>query len=579
MNDFGGEVGQQVGTANIRILLELFSALRGMISKIYDNYARNASPEMKLHQENLRKLRDDKARADYIQKIEGMTGFVKYADMERSGLPLTYTEVKCDDNDFKRLMELCKRDGVAVSSIMDARDREINNKKSHIVICFEKDSESILSLVKIINDEKIKAACEKEIAKTLCGGGDKPRPIQELTADERQHVDFLNGKIAEIIQADTYLHNDKAAESIRDTAAGENTELGCASAHPFETPGEEGRQVVAEVCVFERAVNRHTSRELDRGVIKFVADTRDPHKVVRCSSATAEYGSCKYIKTNYDVYCHGNHVLSCDDGRFDGRPKGYWYSVRDEMKAAGGFSNNVLIFNSEAEYSRHLQRFDSERDIALSFINAGAPHRNYGEIINRLNGRLNEIGFQAGEIGDGGPQPVPAAIRIGGTDAERAAYKAGPNYAEALTIVKQIVNYKALESLDNEVALAYARTVTATENTPEFDEAVEEHGALTERRKNALNLEMELIQQRSDICSVTIEREMRGGHGLVPSNRDKADSHAERVGDDARGHKTMEIWMGEVASARADAGAAAAGFKQHVFEAARHMPTPYDGAR
>lgn len=554
MSDFSAEVGQDSIQAGTKILLEIFKYLSNLSEKLYEIYLKNASPEMRAHKENLKLIKGDIQQREYAQKIEGMKGYVDYAKLKRSGLPLAHTGVSMEGRDFTRLKEICDRNGVVISGLKDART-DFNGKSTYMVVCLEKDASRLKQFLETIAEEKTVQAAMKErfgITHVVTNGIATARPFEEFTPTERARVEELDKVVRAIRRNDANLHNDFQSDRVRDAAVNGFSDKSCS---------------------FDRSINRFTGRELDKGVDKIIVDMRDPQKYIRAKSYNDEYAGKIYTKTEYDVYNGSDHIGTWDDGRFDNRPHGYWESIKTDMKDKGGFSDNVLIFNSEKEYGQYKGRFIEGCEKDLAGIKIGGESRDYGKIKQTLIGQLSDIGYEyeppsnafKEPVAGHGDRPQSTLYKVDRGTGEHMATVASqkdPYYIKALTIQSQLDCYGRLQRIDSEKAVAYANLAFCEKGTPGYSAAKENYNSVVKSEEALLQTENNLYGQRKDIEAVIAEQDMRENSLDRASEkaavRDKADGHDERVSDESRGERMMDSWRGKIQDHRSGAGAMSA---------------------
>lgn len=82
----------------------------------------------------------------------------------------------------------------------------------------------------------------------------------------------------------------------------------------------------------------------------------NPEKHIALTTRQDTYNNQTYSKTDYRVYNGDELVYACHDGRFDGRPKHFWYDLKKQMaaKMEVGMNSKFLLFKSVDGYKSYL---------------------------------------------------------------------------------------------------------------------------------------------------------------------------------------------------------------------------------
>jgi len=294
--------------------------------------------------------------------------------------------------------------------------------KNKLILFPEKD----LLKVKDITDRMTQDAQIKEISRRIeqlrsKGGGNLTKQdYADLTSLEA----LRDNKISAPIEALNNAGNEKTFEEI----SGEYLEE---------------RKLGTQPMSFDRALNHITERDwYVSSEPYYVAERTNPNKYIELNSKREiDPRGREYTKTYYSVYADGEKVADLHDGRFEGRPPGYWQSVKDEMKEKGSFTDDVIIFKTKGEfdqyvkaYNRSVERLESQA-LDTSLYDVGAYFDDsVGESIDYESGETTQQRLASGDFGDKNP------------DAEQLRLTKG------LLIADQIKVQKNLEILETETA-------------------------------------------------------------------------------------------------------------------------------
>lgn len=124
-------------------------------------------------------------------------------------------------------------------------------------------------------------------------------------------------------------------------------------AENFEAAAEAKKQISIS---FSRALNRITEKDYSKDTPRYICERTNPDRYIELHSSREAYNGKEYTKTRYIVYKDGEKAGEYHDGRFDGRDKYYWSKQRDNMKNAGGFTDDIVFFEDvkEFDYYREL---------------------------------------------------------------------------------------------------------------------------------------------------------------------------------------------------------------------------------
>lgn len=570
MSDFGSEVGN----AGLSMMGKVMEALMKLLDKIFETVKERTSAEYRLKKAELKDVKEKTAFKKFAAEVEGRAGLVNYDDLKKAKVPLTAVGITLEREEMQELAARCKREGIIITGVEDIRQREMAGAQFFAIECRTSDLERLGSLLHLMNDEKrIIAFREEEIAPLESRNKALRAEIAELRAKPhltQEDLDKIKELETEIEVNDGVIKNlNKKIQEFREDRSRELNNEQAIGVVEKVVNGETERGVT-----FDDAINRWTGGRIDKDATCYVVDAKDPDRYIICTSKNDIFHNKDYVKTTYEVYNGDNRVYTTHDGRFDGRPDGYWKNEKAAMRDKGGISDQVIKFNSKEEMEAYRENYKAQNAAELGGLDVGKEGRDYGEIINTLEGQLDKCGatYKDGvavdqETGD------PLVLTEGMSEAERA------RVAEAVIIGRQIKNYHELAELGTAVNVARVDVMTNTEGSPEYIAAQAELNAVQDKCKAALELEASQIDDRKSINAVQAELETREDRereaDREPQEKTKADereaaldarnaekfdgSRDERVDKTADKHQTMEQFKADIKKMKAQDAAKARG--------------------
>lgn len=109
---------------------------------------------------------------------------------------------------------------------------------------------------------------------------------------------------------------------------------------------------------FEAALNKNTARNYSTNEPCYVADRTDPTKYIEMNSERVNFNGVDHTKTDYTVFKDNTEVHKCSDGPFKGKTPTHWSNIKNEMREAGGFSDDVVIFKNKDDFEEYRQAFE-----------------------------------------------------------------------------------------------------------------------------------------------------------------------------------------------------------------------------
>lgn len=501
MSDFGSDVGN----SGLSLMGKIMEALLKLIGKIYESVEKRLSADYRLKKAELKDKQQKIKDRKFTEKIEGKAGFVNRKKLEKAGVPLTALGIKMSDEEFKTFAARCKREGIIVTGVEDLRERELNGRKFFAVECRQSDVSRINELIKLMNAEKL-----------IENKRDKIRGLEARNEELRAEITSIKGKGEELSTEDLNKLVELEEEFDANVLAikeleGDIDQIRYASSQ--ELNQEQAQGVVEDVVygdtehgvTFEDAVNRYTSRELDRDTTTYVVDAKDPDRYIVCATKNDVFHDETYIKTTYEVYNADKKVYATHDGRFEGRPDNYWANERAAMKEKGGFSDLVFKFNSMEEVETYRANFKEQNRAELDKLEVGKDDRDFDKLIEELEEDLHERGggYRNGVVVEAEDTTKPLSLTEGMDEVDRA------RIAEAIIIGRQIDIYKEMADINREFIVARADVYTTTEGTPERATAQSKLDAITGKYRAALEREENLVSERMEINAVQAEHDTR----------------------------------------------------------------------
>jgi len=443
MSDFGTEVGNTTLQVGGNITVKLLDALMSLIDRVFETWEKSRDPERQLLKEQLKGIKDESAERAFVEKVEGAVGYVKHKDLERAGVPLTATGLTMTNDEFHDFSARCKREGIVVSALVDGRELSMNHRKQYYVECKQVDLKKIAKLVDLMNDEKKIYFIDQKVEEITHKG------LRNLTAQDRVDLAELQKHRTGIQRSYCRALNDEQARGIMEKAITGGSNAGVS---------------------FDAALNRYTGGWIDKDAECIVADAVNPMRHIKCHGYMDTYNDKPYIKTEYRVYNGGNQVFNTHDGRFDGRPEGYWDAQKDAMHTMGGIGDVVLKFHTVGEYESYLQNFIARNTLDVVLPKPGTVMRNFEVDATALKNRLHECGATINE-------GVVLDNEIGKTLTVTSSIASHDQYriAELLLIGKHIEICKELGSLAADLSLAQAKVLTLPEGTSKHERAMKDY--------------------------------------------------------------------------------------------------------
>ena len=494
MSDFGTENSN----ATLTLTTKMIEMLGKLVKYIHESYRDRAKEE--LTKEQLSELVEARTQREALNKLNGVYGMVKFDEMQKTGKEMDMLGVSLSFNEINKFAEYSKREGVVFSAMEDSRKGD--EKQEYLVHIYKNDFDRAKGIFgKIALENKI-IAIDKQI-NALKDKGDN------LSEQDKVDLDFLVKSREDMRRGVTYEHNN-----IKNMSAFEDAVLGA------ESLGRKSN--------FDHSFDRYTGGVLNENTEKYVCERTNPNNYIHCESYRDTYKNEEYIRTNYEVFKNGESAFSCDDGRFDGRSSSHWYYMKQEMKDIGGFSDDLLIFDSKTDMERYQRLFIEQQKELRGMFDDG--NKDFGNIQAQLLSQLdinNAKINNAGEVVD-----KDTGILLSLDDDLSLAQLAVT--AESITIVKQLANYDVMASLEMDIALT-RKDISDMKSRGAFDdfsydEAINELSELDAKYAATLILESSLLQDRSRINGAQAELHTRSYQDIsVPELKEQISSIENKI--------------------------------------------------
>lgn len=497
----GGDLGGDAGQSALGLSAKVIEALLRLLDKLYQSYLDRGKRE--LTQEQLSALKDDAERKQVLENLNGKTGIVNYAELKKSGVPLSSFGVYMTEQEMKAFAAQCKREGILFSGMTDSTKTSQKGEVQYEICC---KSEDLPAMKKVIErmEQEIRLVNLNRAEEQLLAKGE-----ENLSDADREQLQNIRAEREVIQRGFCRDMNAQTSESVIDSAV---------------------HGVAREPLTLAQALNHYTGGELDkRKAMEFsiVADAQDPTKYIKCHGEDDTFRGESYIKTTYEVH-HGDDVLmTTHDGRFEGRPQGYWQQQKDAMQEAGQFSGTFFKFYTMDEYKEWTQSVAKQNEQELSGMTQET--KDYSTIISSLEAELDKKGckMQDGVVCDKETgEPISLADDM---SEERKA-----DVAELVVIGKQIENYKSMQELEVLVSVAQTNLITEEQGTSEYEVAKSNLESVQGRFEEAKATESQLVEQRMEINAVQSKLEVRRDTAelmYLPEDKDKIEALEAKIED------------------------------------------------
>lgn len=158
---------------------------------------------------------------------------------------------------------------------------------------------------------------------------------------------------------------------------------------------EKAEALKAKSQTFDSALNRRTEKDFSRDQPYAICDRMNPTSYIIINPQKAVHDSKSYTKSTYQVYRNGEPAGVFKDGKFDNRDKYFWGKLKDQMRSAGGFENDLVYFkdlDSLRDYQNLYQHQTETPQIAMDIA----------KLANNAIEKTNEVSGTKSKTNNGG---------------------------------------------------------------------------------------------------------------------------------------------------------------------------------
>ena len=231
MGDLGGDAGQSA----LSLSAQVIEALLRLLDKLYQAYLDRGKRE--LTQEQLTALKTDAERKQALENLNGKTGLVNYAELKKSGVPLSSFGVYMTEQEMKAFAAQCKRDGILFSGMSDSTKTSRSGEIQYEICCKSEDLPAMKKVVERMEQEERLVNLNRAEAAILSKGEGNQ------TDADREQLQKINAEREVIQRGFCRDMNTQTNDSVIDTAV---------------------HGVAREPLTLAQALNHYTGGELDK---------------------------------------------------------------------------------------------------------------------------------------------------------------------------------------------------------------------------------------------------------------------------------------------------------------------------
>lgn len=462
------DLGTEAGASALKLANKSWEILFKLIGKLFDAWLK--APERKEHKLRALQAQREEDKFNALTELSGMTGYVNHELLVKSGQELSLCGIYLTEEEINDLSEICEREMITFSAVTNQKYKEAGEKAFYAIECKAADLERFRGAIDRFNDEKRQKFLDEKIKILL----DK----KELTPQEYADLNALTDEKERIQKG----YGDRFNAEMKDNVI----------RNSFDT------SKLKQMNISE-ALNRITGRYIDKDQHSIIADAVDPSKVIKCHGYQAKdpVTGKEYIKTDYEVY-HGKEcVFKTTDGRFEGRPAGYWNQQKEKLEKAADFSGTYYKFHNENDYNRWTEHVNRQNIEELSEMEKPFDIKNYEKCIEIGTEKLNENGVEVKDnilYDKESGKPLELIVKDDSIGEEKRTLA-----AESIVIGKQIENYENIQELTKEVSRAKAELVIEKPGSEEYAAAKVKVENIEAKLENAYELDKKLIDERKSI--------------------------------------------------------------------------------
>lgn len=524
-----GEFGNETATAALKLQSKAIEALMKFFKFLLERQEKKINAE--IQKERLYDVKLKKGERLAKLKVEGKVGYVKAKLLQKTGDPLVAIKINLNDQQMKDFARLAKKYGLLYTSISDTRK---SGEKVHTFYVREKD----LQTAKIITDRMT----EELQLKSFDDAINEIKAKGELSEKDLADIKYYEKCKDTILKNGTREFNDENAEIIFNDVCGEMQD---------------------KALSFDKALNRFTDRDFSRDEPYYMCERTNPTSYIELRSTLDEFAGEQYTRTDYRVFKNdveqtADLSLRKDgqftDERFSGRPKGFWQSIKDDMKSKGGFSDDVVVFNNKAEFDKYKQLYIESAKQNEIHENRSGEYRDYSSINEQLKKHLDEFNADVNSEGiaiDKGTQKI---LDI----ADAKTHEESLRIAESILIAKQLQNYKKMAEIELAVAMD-KQSLETVSNEQDARDLTSKIAVAEKELQSRVETEHELSTARNQLSGVEavyeIEEQQTNEREVELEKVERTDRE-ERADANDRDTRTMDEWKGQMSEKRESAGQA-----------------------
>lgn len=466
-------------------------------------FASGGDYDKKLKKEQLKQLRENKAQSF-------RAGHVNAKKLLKSGEDITYAKYAMSEKQLKDMAYHAKQRGITMSWIKNGHD-----KGTYIAIYKTKDSAVIEDITaQLIRDSKIEAA----------------EQAMDGAKDSELRDEFGKAK-EKAIREDIDTFNDKQSEALFSKMCDAKE---------------------AQSRTFNDTIDRFQSNGWKKEEPYYICKRTDPGNYMEVISDQAEFRGQEYTKHTYNIYVNdqlvGNSAREDQqwtDERFEGRPKAFWTQMKSQMKEAGNFGDDLVVFYSKEELLEYRKAFEIQKNAAkestIAYEADGQSFQNdYAGIVNNLKSQLKK--FEDLGTYENGMFTVHTSDNL-----TKLPDLKDPRFVEAYVISRQISTFEKMGSLSNDIASAKLQM--------QINEKSELKGSETySRMQDDLSKKIDDMERQMKEYEKTVRELSQDREQIAGVNAERIVTGRDDVAEDAHGEEriTMEQLKDDVSRERTE---------------------------
>lgn len=511
-----GDLGTESAGSALKISSQAMDALLKILKYIFSMKDRQLERSVKRYQ--LKEKKEGMSLKKAQEKINGKVGYIRLKEMQKAGVNLYPFKLQLKDEQMKKFSEYAKIFGLKFTGL---EDKTFEGTKDRYIFISDKDLEIAKMVTEKLTEDLVMDKFNDEIQRLEEIENPTDEQLQELQSLKSERENYLHGNVSKF--------NEDNSKVIFADVCGEMS---------------------SRSLSFDKALNRFTDRDFSRTEPYFVCERQNPISYIEMNSQLDMYAGKSYTRTDYKVYKDGLEQVAdlstrrdgkFTDERFSGRPKNYWETLKNDMKAKGSFSDDIIIFDSREDLMKYQQLYkESLKEVEIQEKkSANEFSRNYSDIKKQLEKQLEQEGARVNEYG------VPVDITTNKTleyDKDMPI-EHSQRVAECTVIANQLTNYSEMNDIATKIAMKNMEKETA-EDKALADKLDNEISRLKNEMKQLQERELQLKNERQQLQGVEVERTINSKNdNEVEKEQDNSDRpHRE----DERETHPMEEWQEKI---------------------------------